>query len=270
VRRTACGSFNPTTTYNEAQTTYTAPTAIHRRDVAVTVNVGTDPTKSATTASRSRQPARRWRTGVVFQIAGQPGPTRASIQACWWRTTARSRAGTGCGELPRSDDDGTTRTPCRRHYGGSYATTPMGTCRFDSAGCVWAGDADGTQRAGGRGSCGDRRNARDGTSICRRARRAPRRYALSLFGAYVWRRAWIGGANIDSAEDFGKRERTRRSGRAGGFDARIWWASTVPRGCVWAVTITAVSGTGSSLQPCIRRVHRGRNAHALIETGGWR
>jgi len=78
---TACGSFNPTTTYNEAQTTYTAPTAIPpggTRGSDGDVGDGSD--EVATTSIAITAAAATLANGTyVFQIAGQPGPNASFL-----------------------------------------------------------------------------------------------------------------------------------------------------------------------------------------------
>jgi len=258
---TACGSFNPTTTYNEAQTTYTAPTAIPPGGtVAVTVTSVTDPTKSATTSIAITAAAATLANGTyVFQIAGQPGPNASFYTGV---LVANNGAITG-GEQDvanylESDDDGNyAYTMQETITGGSYATTPDGNLQISiQLGAYGPETLDGTQRAGGQGFvAGIDGMPATGTLDLQTSTAAPAGgYALSLFGGDMYGDdAWIGGVlNIDSAGGISGSgsELDVLDGQVGLSGEDMVGASTVSAPDAFGrVTIKLYPGTGSSLQP---------------------
>jgi hypothetical protein len=258
---TACGSFNPTTTYNEAQTTYTAPTTIPPGgNVAVTVTSVTDPTKSATTSIAITATAATLANGTyVFQIAGQPGPNAIFYTGLLVANNGSITGGEqDVANYLESDESGNyAYTVQETITGGSYATTPDGNLQISiQLGAYGSETLNGTQRSGGQGVvAGIDGMAATGTLDLQTSMAAPTGgYALSLFGGDEYSDpVWIGGVvNIDSAGGISGNgsELDVLDGQVGLSGEDMVGASTVSAPDAYGrVTIKLYPGTGSSLQP---------------------
>lgn len=259
---TTCGSFSPATTYNEAQTTYTAPATIPPGgNVTVTVTSVTDPTKSASTRIAITAAAATLANGTyVFQIAGQPGPSAFFYTGV---LVASNGAITG-GEQDTAiytesgDDDGGNYASTMQEpiTGGSYATTPDGNMQISILlGAYGSETLNGTLRAGAQGFvAGIDGMPATGTLDLQTSTAAPTGgYALSLFGGDEYSDpAWIGGVvNIDSAGGISGSgsELDVLDGQVGVSGEDTVGASTVSAPDAYGrVTIKLYPGTGSSLQ----------------------
>ena len=204
---TDCGSFSPTTTGSEAQTTYTAPGAIPPGNVVkLTATSVTDPTKSASATITITAQAPTLANGTyVFQLSGPAGFNASFVTGV---LIAKNGAITG-GEqdiaeyTQDSDDDTYSVTIFSSITGGSYATTADGNLQITynsdygtyTLNGVLASSSQGfvAQLYGSLGS---------GTLDLQTSTAAPSGgYAVSLYGGDQFSSpAWIGGiVNVDSA-----------------------------------------------------------------------
>jgi hypothetical protein len=276
----SCGSFNPTTTANEALTTYTAPAAIPPGgSVTVTVTSVTDPTKSASTTIVITAAATTLENGTyVFQIAGQPGADATFYTGV---LVANNGAITG-GEqdaayyIESGDDNGNTAYTAQQTItGGSYTTTPDGNMQISIAlGPDEVETLNGTLGAGAHGFvAGIDGVAATGTLDLQTSTAGPAGgYALTLSGGDQYGdAAWIGGVvNVDSAGGISGNgsELDVLDGQVGlsGLDAV--GASTVSAPDAYGrVTIQLNPGAGSSLEPVYLAGYIVDGTHVrLIET----
>ena len=131
---TACGSFNPTTTTNEAQTTYTAPAAIPPGNVvAVTATSVTDPTKSATAMITITKQGSTLANGTyVFQLSGPAGYDASFVTGVLLAQNGMITGGEqDIAEYTQDSDGGNySVTQFSSITGGSYATTPDGNLQI--------------------------------------------------------------------------------------------------------------------------------------------
>lgn len=126
-----CGSFNPTTTTNEAPTTYTAPSAIPSgNSVVVTATSLTDPTKSVSANVAVTKVAPTLANGTyVFQVSGPVGNGSNFVAGV---ITA------GNGAITGGEQDFISYAVNQNGYlplfdpiaGGSYKTTPDGNLQL--------------------------------------------------------------------------------------------------------------------------------------------
>jgi hypothetical protein len=128
-----CGSFNPVTTTNEAQTSYTAPSAIPSGNiVTVTATSKTDPTKSVSATVTITSLAPTLANGTyVFQLSGPAGSGSNFISGV---IVAENGAITG-GEqdfvnyaIDQNDEENLYLFD--QITGGSYSTTPDGNLQI--------------------------------------------------------------------------------------------------------------------------------------------
>jgi len=204
---TACGSFNPTTTTNEAQTTYTAPAAIPPGNVvAVTATSVTDPTKSATAMITITKQGSTLANGTyVFQLSGPAGYDASFVTGVLLAQNGMITGGEqDIAEYTQDSDGGNySVTQFSSITGGSYATTPDGNLQITynsdygtyTLNGVLASSSQGfvAQLYGSLGS---------GTLDLQTGTAAPSGgYAVSLYGGDEFNSsAWIGGVvNVDSA-----------------------------------------------------------------------
>jgi hypothetical protein len=256
----SCGSFNPRTTYNEAQTTYTAPATIPPGgNVTVTVTSVTDPTKSASTTIAITAAAATLANGTyVFQIAGQPGPSAVFYTGVLVASNGAITGGEQDAASYLEDDDNGNYayTQQAQITGGSYATTPDGNMQISILlGAFGSETMNGTLRAGAQGFvAGIDGMPATGTLDLQTGTAAPTGgYALSLFGGDEYSDpAWIGGVvNIDSAGGISGSgsELDVLDGQVGVSGEDTVGASTVSAPDAYGrVTIKLYPGTGSSLQ----------------------
>jgi hypothetical protein len=128
-----CGSFNPTTTNNEAATNYTAPSAVPPgNNVTVTATSATDPTRSASATITITQAAATLASGTyVFQLSGPVGPAANFVSGVIIAQNGQITGGeqdfidyavnlNAQAYLPRFD----------QIMGGAYATTPDGNLQI--------------------------------------------------------------------------------------------------------------------------------------------
>jgi hypothetical protein len=209
-KSSACGSFSPTPTTNEAPTTYTAPAAIPTgTTVTVTATSVTDPTKSVSTNVVITSQAPTLANGTyVFQLMGPGGNATNFVTGV---LVAQNGSVTG-GEqdsvgYPSDDGDGGT-TPYAGFSGpitgGTYATTPDGNLQItfnlsQNVSETLNGALDSGQHgftAQLYGSMGS------GTLDLQTSQTAPSGgYAISMYGGDQFSDpVWIGGIlNVDSA-----------------------------------------------------------------------
>ncbi len=129
----ACGSFNPTTTTNEAATNYTAPPAIPSSNtVTVTATSLTDPTKSVSANVTIAKPAPTLANGTyVFQLSGPVGNRSNFVSGV---IVAQNGAVKG-GEqdfvsYALNQNDEQNLYLFDKISGGSYTTTPDGNLQI--------------------------------------------------------------------------------------------------------------------------------------------
>jgi hypothetical protein len=204
----ACGSFTPSTTFNEASTTFTAPAIIPAgNNVTVTATSVTDPTKSASATLLITAAAPTLANGTyVFQLSGPAGNGAAFTTGV---LVAKDGAVTG-GEqdsvsyISDSDNNPTAYPLFQQITGGSYGTTPDGHLQITvQIGASEVETITGTLASGSKGFvAGLNGTPASGTLDLQTSTAAPSGgYAIGLYGgdAFV-DSAWIGGIlNIDNA-----------------------------------------------------------------------
>ncbi len=123
---TACGSFNPATTTNEAQTTYTAPATVPPGNtVTVTATSVTDTTKSASASIVITPQAPTLANGTyVFQVAGIE--TTGSSFVTGVLTAQNGQITAGEQDAIFDDGDSGPYSQLQQFSGGTYATTADG------------------------------------------------------------------------------------------------------------------------------------------------
>ena len=131
----ACGSFNPVDTFSEAQTTYTAPTAIPLGGtVTVTATSVTDPTKSASASIIITAAGPTLANGTyVFQLAGPSGYNASFTTGAFVAQNGTITGGEQDSVYYLSDSDGNSsayNTP-QQISGGSYTTTAAGNLQLN-------------------------------------------------------------------------------------------------------------------------------------------
>ena len=204
----SCGTFNPTTTDNEQQTTYTAPTTIPSGgSVTLTITSVTDPTKSASVSVLITAAAPTLADGTyVFQVSGVPGNNASFITGAF---TAKGGAITG-GEQDSviyssdSDNNSYAYASSQQITGGSYTTTADGNLAVSlQAGPGATEVISGSLNSAGKGFVANLDGSpASGTMDLQTSTAAPSGgYAISLSGGDAFSdAAWIGGIlNFDSA-----------------------------------------------------------------------
>jgi hypothetical protein len=205
----ACGSFSTTTTFDEAETDFTAPAAIPPGgNVTVTATSITDPTKSISASIVITAAAATLANGTyVFQLSS--GSTGSQASVITGVLVARNGAITG-GEQDTTyftsdaDNDLSTYSAFEQISRGSYATTPDGNLQISITVPVSGGETlNGTLAAGGHGFiAGVNGTPANGTLDLQTSMAAPSGgYAVALLGGDPYAGPeWIGGIlNIDSA-----------------------------------------------------------------------
>lgn len=131
----ACGSFNPTTTANNFQTAYTAPSAIPPGNtVTVTATSVTDPTKSASANITITPQGPTLSNGTyVYQLSGPSGSNASFVAGALVAQNGTITGGEQDSIAYAIDDNG---NPYPYAYlsgeigSGSYATTPDGNLQI--------------------------------------------------------------------------------------------------------------------------------------------
>jgi hypothetical protein len=204
----SCGSFSPSTTTDEAQTTYTAPSAIPPdKTVTVTVTSLTDSTKSASTSIVITPAAPTLADGTyVFQVPGQAGSAANFLTGVF---TAKGGAIMG-GEqdsiyyLSDSNNNSYGYSSSQQITGGSYSTTADGNMQISlQAGQGALEVLSGTLASSAKGFVANLNGLPASGSVdLQTSTAAPSGgYALTLSGGDQYQEAaWIGGiVNIDGS-----------------------------------------------------------------------
>ncbi|HEY1159273.1 MAG TPA: hypothetical protein VGE83_01505, partial [Terracidiphilus sp.] len=202
-----CGSFNPTTTANNLDTAYTAPSAIPPGNtVTVTATSVTDPTKSASAIITIIPQAPTLANGTyVYQVSGSSGSNANFVTGVLVARNGTITGGEQDSIAYAIDDNG---NPFPYAYlsgeigGGSYAATPDGNLQIS----LWVEGGqetlNGVLASGGEGFVAQLYGSMgSGTLDLQTSTAAPAGgYAISMYGGDQYaEQAWIGGIlNVDS------------------------------------------------------------------------